>query len=185
MRPAAFLDRDGVINAEVDYLHEPEKTVILPGVAAALREIRRRGYAAIVVTNQAGVARGLYPASDIDAVHERIRELLALEGAAVDAFYYCPHHPEHSGCCDCRKPEPGMLLLAAAEHGLDLARSFMVGDRQSDLDAGRAAGCAASILVRGGYGEKIADAAAKAGVPVADDLAGAVKLFFETFAPEA
>ena len=154
MRKTAFIDRDGVINQEVDYLHEVEKTVLIPGVAAAIRKLNEAGVAAVVITNQAGVAKGYYPESDIAAVHQRIRELLAAEGAFLDGFYYCPHHPEHTGACECRKPAPGMLLKAAQELNIDLNSSMMVGDRLSDVNAGCNAGCKKSYLVRTGYGEK-------------------------------
>lgn len=149
---ACFLDRDGVVNVEVDYLHEPEKTILESGIVEALKAIHQHGFLAVVVTNQAGVARGKYPESDITAVHNRLQELLSAYNEKIDAFYYCPHHPEFSGACSCRKPEPGMLLKAAADLNIDMSKSLMIGDRVSDLDAGRNAGCAASYLVRTGYG---------------------------------
>ena len=175
---AAFLDRDGVINAEVNYLHEPDKVVILPGVAEALRMIRERGYRVIVVTNQAGVAKGYYGESDIDAVHRRIDEILAAEGAKVDEYFYCPHHPQFTGECDCRKPSPGMLLEAAEKFGIDCAGSFMVGDRLSDVEAGVRAGCSRSFLVRSGYGETVIAEQDVSGIEIADDLLDAVRMFF-------
>ena len=177
-RGAAFIDRDGTINAEVNYLHEPDKAVILPGVAEALDLIHAHGYLAVVVTNQAGIAKGMYGEADMRAVHDRIRELLA--PAAFDALYFCPHHPKFTGECSCRKPLPGMLFRAAKELDIDLARSFMVGDRVSDLGAGLAAGCARNYLVRTGYGETALTEAggAIAGAAVADDLLAAVRDFF-------
>lgn len=178
MRFAAFLDRDGVINEEVNYLHDPDKVVILPGVAEALRLIRERGYQAIVVTNQAGVAKGYYGESDVEAVHRRIDEMLAAEGAKVDGYYFCPHHPQFTGECDCRKPSPGMLLAAAEKFGIDCAGSFMVGDRLSDVEAGVRAGCSRSFLVRSGYGEKVIAEQDVSGIEIAEDLLVAVKAFF-------
>ncbi len=175
---AAFLDRDGVINEEVDYLHEVDKAVLIPGVAAAIREIRERGLKVIVVTNQAGIAKGLYSEAELHAVNRRIAELLAAEGAIWDAIYFCPHHPSHSDGCECRKPAPGMLLRAIREFGIDPARSFMVGDRMTDLEAGRAAGCARTYLVRTGYGPKTIAAEDTSSVTVVDDLAAAAADFF-------
>ncbi len=178
MNKAFFLDRDGVINVEVNYLHDPDKVELLPGVVEALRLIRARGYLALVVTNQAGVAKGYYPESDVLAVHRRISELLEAAGTGVDGFYYCIHHPDHSGPCDCRKPLPGMLLRAAAEHGVDPSGSVMIGDRLSDIGAGRAAGCRVNILVRTGYGAEVVRSGNASGVEVAEDLLDAVTRFF-------
>lgn len=174
---AFFLDRDGVINVEVDYLSDPDKVVLIPGTAAALKRLHAAGYLAVVVTNQSGVARGMYGENDVRAVHRRIDELLAREGSGIDAYYYCPHHPDHSGACGCRKPEPGMLLAAARELGIDCSRSAMVGDRPSDIRAGRAAGCAECYLVRTGYGEEVLRRGDAPGIPVAADLGEAVDRF--------
>lgn len=169
MNKAVFLDRDGVINVEVDYLHEPDKVRLEEHVVPALRLMRQKGYLLIVVTNQAGVAKGIYPESDIAPVHEKISQLLAGDGIAIDGFYYCPHHPGFTGACDCRKPAPGMLLRAAREHDVDLSRSFMAGDRMSDVNAGINAGCKKSFLLLTGYGKKAA-AEAPEGTPVAENL---------------
>ncbi len=178
MNKACFLDRDGVVNMEVDYLYEPDKVVIVPGTVEALKKLKELGFLRIVVTNQAGVARGMYEEKDIHAVHERIRELLAAEGAEIDDFFYCPHHKDFTGECDCRKPAPGMLLAAVAKHDIDVKQSFMVGDRLSDLEAGRNAGCAAVYLVRTGYGEnELAKGAIPPEYPVVDDLLAAVEDF--------
>lgn len=177
MNKAFFLDRDGVINEEVDYLYQPEKVVILPGVADALRKLRAAGFLAIVTTNQSGVARGMYSEADVAAVHRRIDELLAAENARVDAYYLCPHHPEFTGKCDCRKPLPGMLLRAVAEWDIDPAVSAMVGDRLSDLKAGRAAGCAAEYLVLTGYGQNVVQKEDVSSIRVVRDLEAAVDDF--------
>ena len=179
MRKAAFIDRDGVINQEVNYLHEADKTALIPGVGSAIRKLNEAGVAAVVVTNQAGVAKGYYPESDIALVHERIRELLAEEGAFLDGIYYCPHHEDFTGKCECRKPAPGMLLRAAEELELDCSISCMIGDRLSDVGAGHNAGCSRCFLVRTGYGEKVI--AANPVLPdyceTAEDLADAVNRF--------
>ncbi len=155
--PALFLDRDGVLIEEVEYLARPEQVRLSAGAAAAIRKVNDAGWRVVVVSNQSGVARGLFPESVLPEVHRVIADGLLVEaGASVDRFYYCPHHPtEGQGRyrveCDCRKPKPGMLRKAAAELGIDLARSWMVGDRLTDLQAGAAAGCR-TILVRTGYG---------------------------------
>lgn len=174
---ACFLDRDGVINAEVNYLHEPEKVIILPGVVDALRLLREHQCKIIVVTNQAGVAKNLYGEADILAVHQRIADLIAPFEVNIDAFYYCPHHPDHSGECECRKPMPGMLLRAAREHNIDLSQSAMIGDRLSDIEAGRNAGCKFNCLVKTGYGREVIAKHDVSGIIVADNILFAVEKF--------
>jgi D-glycero-D-manno-heptose 1,7-bisphosphate phosphatase len=180
LRPALFLDRDGVLNVEVEYLHDPAALVLLPGAAAAVAAVNRRGVPVVVVTNQAGIARGYYDEAAYRALMRRLGEALAAAGARLDADYHCPHHPEaglgpYRVACACRKPRPGMLLQAARDLGLDLRRSALVGDKLSDLEAARAAGCAA-ILVRTGYGaaEEAGARAAGAADEVHDSLAAAV-----------
>ena len=158
LSPALFLDRDGVLIEEVEYLAKLELVKLIPGAAAVVRRANDAGWRVVIVSNQSGVARGLFPESFLAEVHREIaRQLLEKTGATVDASYYCPHHPsEGQGvyriACDCRKPKPGMLLRAAQELGIDLAESWMIGDRRTDLEAGAAAGCR-TILVRTGYGE--------------------------------
>lgn len=147
-----FLDRDGVVNEERHYLHDPADAVIIGGVAAAIAAFNRRQVPVVVVSNQAGIGRGLYRASDWTSVNQRIAQLLSSEAAHVDAWYCCPHVPLDA--CSCRKPAAGMLLSAAADLSLDLARSLLVGDKESDLRAARAAGCRA-FLVRTGYGREV------------------------------
>jgi D-glycero-D-manno-heptose 1,7-bisphosphate phosphatase len=153
MRPAAFLDRDGTLNVEKNYLYRIEDWEWIPGAVDAIAQLNDAGYAVIVVTNQAGIARGLYGESDLQDLHLMVDADVRRAGARVDGFYFCPHHPEHGArvACHCRKPEPGMLLQAAADHALDLGRSFMIGDRESDIEAGRRCG-AQSLLVATGYG---------------------------------
>jgi len=151
-RAAVFLDRDGTLIEEVGHLGEPERVVVLPGVPKALRRLADEGFALVVVSNQAGIARGLFTEEAVRAVSARAAELLAGEGAPeLDGWYFCPHHPDFTGACDCRKPAPGMLRRAAEEHGLELTASWMVGDHPIDAGAARAAG-ARPILVRTGHG---------------------------------
>lgn len=135
-KPAAFLDRDGTLMEDTGYIGSPERVVLLPGVAEALRLLGAAGFERVVVTNQSGVARGLFGEPDVDRVHRELAELLAREGTAVDAFYYCTHLDD----CDCRKPLPGMARRAAAERGLDLGRSVVFGDRGGDMLMARALG---------------------------------------------
>lgn len=176
MRPAVFLDRDGTLIAEVGHLGDPSRASLLPGVPAALRRLRDAGYALVVVTNQGGVARGLFGEEAVRAVNARVAELLGEEAVLVDGWYYCPHHPEFSGACECRKPEPGMLRRAARELGLDLSASWMVGDHPGDAEAGRRAG-ARAIVVRTGHGLLPgSDHDPGPDVPVVDDLAAAAEL---------
>lgn len=156
MRRAVFLDRDGTIIQEVGYLNQPHQVELLPGAAEAIVRWNRGNVPVVVVTNQAGVARGFFPESRVNDVHRRLDELLGVRGAHIDAYYYCPHHPTagkwpYRCVCSCRKPAAGMLFNAARELNLDLRASIMVGDKYSDLVAGVTAGCRA-VLVRTGYG---------------------------------
>lgn len=154
---AVFLDRDGVINEEVNYLSEPEQLQILPTVAQAITQLNQQSIPVIVITNQAGVARGYFPESQVSLVNRALSQLLALENAKIDGFYYCPHHPiagvgQYLQDCNCRKPNPGMILKAAQDFNLDLSQCILVGDKKSDIIAGARAGCQ-TILVQTGYGE--------------------------------
>lgn len=140
-RAAVFLDRDGTINEEVGYLDRMEKLQLIPGAAEAIRWINESGMKAVVVTNQSGIARGLFDEAFVAQVHARLREMLRAEGVLIDAFYFCPHHPtegrvEYLKICDCRKPAPGMLLRAAEELRIDPNHSYMVGDTLKDIEAG-------------------------------------------------
>lgn len=155
-RPAAFIDRDGVINVERHHVFRVEDFEILPGVVQALRKLADHGYALVVVTNQAGIAKGLYSVDDYLRLTTHMRNLFAREGIVFTGVYHCPHHPHgsvpaYAVACDCRKPAPGLLLQAAAEHGLDLGRSVLVGDKTSDTAAGRAAGVRWTVLVESGH----------------------------------
>ncbi|MGH3182291.1 MAG: D-glycero-alpha-D-manno-heptose-1,7-bisphosphate 7-phosphatase, partial [Streptosporangiaceae bacterium] len=156
MRPAIFFDRDGTLNEEVGYAGRPEEFHIYPYAAEAVRRANQAGWAAVVVTNQAGVARGLFPEAAVKELHRMLAEHLAAQGAKLDGIYYCPHHPEgtvagYAEACTCRKPQPGMLLRAAHELGLNLSSSWVVGDRRYDVAMAHAAG-AKAVLVRTGYG---------------------------------
>ena len=181
MRKAFFLDRDGVINVEVDYLHRPEDVILIPGTAEALRMIHAAGFLAVVVSNQSGVARGMFGMADVKAVETRICELLKQQGDDVpDAFYYCPHHrkgtvPELTGECECRKPKPGMFLKAFSDWEIDPKQSCMIGDRMSDLHAAAAAGCAGGSLVLTGYGKNEEEQARAEGWAVEASILEAVK----------
>ena len=154
--PAVFLDRDGTINEQMGYINHISRFVLLPGVGRAIRRLNERSIPVVVVTNQSGLARGYFPASLLDEVHEKMAGQLAAEGAHIDGLYICPHHPEakqeqYRKACNCRKPKTGLLEQAAADLQLDLGNSFMVGDRWSDLKCAAAAG-ATPILVLTGYG---------------------------------
>ncbi len=158
---AVFLDRDGVLIADVDHLVAPEQIRILPRVPEALARFRAAGWRLIIATNQSVVARGWITEERLGKIHQVLRDQLRAQGAEVDAVYYCPHHPE--GCvpayrreCACRKPNPGMLLQAAREWHLDLARSVIIGDALSDVEAGRRAGCR-TVLIRTAAGRASAE----------------------------
>jgi D-glycero-D-manno-heptose 1,7-bisphosphate phosphatase len=155
-RPAVFFDRDGTLAHEVGYINHPSRFRLYPWAVDAVRLVNRAGLLAVVVTNQAGVARGYFPESVIGEVHEMLRAAMAEGGARLDAIYYCPHHPEvgeppYRQDCSCRKPRPGLLRRAADELGVDLARSFVVGDRYGDLALAWSVG-ARGVLVKTGYG---------------------------------
>lgn len=153
---AVFLDRDGTINEQMGYINHSCRFILLPGAARAIKRLNDAGIPVVVVSNQSGLARGYFPEELLDTVHDKMKRLLAEEGAHVDGIYYCPHHPEAKEerfrvTCNCRKPKPGLILRAAQEMNLDPTRSFVVGDRWSDIKT--AANCGArSILVRTGYG---------------------------------
>ncbi|MHA1728379.1 MAG: D-glycero-beta-D-manno-heptose 1,7-bisphosphate 7-phosphatase [Promethearchaeota archaeon] len=148
---AVFLDRDGTVNVEINYLHEPEKFKFLPDVPKALKLLQKNGFKLIIVTNQAGIGKGFYDHSDTRRTHEYMTKLLEKKGIHLDGIYYCPHTPEQK--CDCRKPSPGMLKLAMKEHKINSAQSWMIGDKLSDIEAGNRIGVK-TILVLTGYGRE-------------------------------
>jgi histidinol-phosphate phosphatase family protein len=134
-RPAAFLDRDGTIIRDTDYLRDPDQVELLPGAAQAIRRLNEADWPVIVVTNQSGIARGLLTEQDYERVRMRVDKLVAAEGGRIDASYHCPHHPDFTGLCPCRKPGTKMYSDAAADHDLDTAASWYVGDRLRDVTA--------------------------------------------------
>lgn len=154
-RPCTFLDRDGVLNEDRHYVHEVADFHWLPGVIEALQKLQTAGYALVVVTNQGGIGLGLYDEAAFEKLTAHMRAELAAHGVTLDGVYHCPHHPQSPSPalrppCPCRKPAPGMLQQAAIDLDLDMTRSFMVGDRSSDLAAARAAGVSQAYLVRSG-----------------------------------
>lgn len=161
---AVFLDRDGTINKYVGFLRSIDEFELLPGVADAIRAINASGYLAIVATNQPVIARGEVTCEQLREIHNKMETLLGAEGAYLDAIYFCPHHP-HKGFdgeivelkidCDCRKPKPGMLIKAAKDFNIDLSASWMIGDGENDVKAGKAAGCKTGILGTGDFGQDI------------------------------
>ncbi len=151
---AVFLDKDGTLVENVPYNVDPERITLAPGVCEALPQLHDAGYRLVIISNQSGVARGYFPESALQEVERYLRGLLDEIGVPLEGFYYCPHHPEgvvvpYAVRCPCRKPEPGMLLRAAQEHDLDLARSWLVGDILNDVQAGRRAGCRTVLIDNG------------------------------------
>ena len=162
---AVFLDRDGTINKYVGFLRNIDDFELIPGVAEAIKNINASGYLAIVVTNQPVIARGEVTVEELQLIHNKMETLLGAEGAYLDDIYYCPHHP-HKGYegeipelkidCDCRKPKPGMLIRAAHDFNIDLTQSWMIGDGENDIKAGKAAGCKTALIGKGEYGQDMA-----------------------------
>jgi D-glycero-D-manno-heptose 1,7-bisphosphate phosphatase len=160
LRPVVFLDRDGTLNEEVGYIHDVSNLNLIKGAAEAVKRLNEAGVAAVLTTNQSGVARGFYPEQHIHKLHERLVSLLAQGGAKLDAVYYCPHLPE--GCvepfncaCECRKPEPGMVTQALKEHTeYDPKRSYVVGDKSTDVELAQKCG-AKGVLVTTGFGQDV------------------------------
>lgn len=161
---AIFLDRDGTLNRYVGFLRKPEELELIDGVAEAIKRINESGYLAIVVTNQPVIARGEVSYAELQTIHNKLETLLGLQGAYIDALYFCPHHP-HRGYpgeiealkidCDCRKPKPGMLLKAAEDFNIDLSISWMIGDGENDVKAGKAAGTHTALIGNGEFGQEI------------------------------
>ena len=153
MTSAVFLDRDGVINVDHGYVSTWEQFEFLPGVPEALRELQDAGYLLVVVSNQSGIGRGYYSAADVESLNQAIAQYLdSAVGVTLSGFYHCPHHPteaegEFRRQCECRKPAPGMIRQAVLDHGIDVKTSLLVGDKDSDIEAGRAAGVAGLFKV--------------------------------------
>lgn len=183
MKPAAFMDRDGTINEQMGYINHLCRFVLLPHSAQAIRLLNENGYWTIVVSNQSGVARGYFPLDLVHSVHARMRALLEPEGASVDGIYFCPHYPggmvkEFGKTCKCRKPETGLIEQACQEFKIDLSRSYVIGDRYTDLELANRMNLT-GILVMTGYGrgdlEYIIPRSVHKPDHVAEDLLGAVK----------
>jgi D-glycero-D-manno-heptose 1,7-bisphosphate phosphatase len=187
-KKAVFMDRDGTINVEVQYLHKVEEFEFIAGVPEALKRLKEAGFLLVVVTNQSGIGRGHYDEAALDSIHEHMHEELAGYGAAIDACYFCPHHPEHAKGhylqeCACRKPLPGMLQQAAADLDIDLSQSYMVGDKLGDIEAGINAGCT-SLMVLTGYGAGHAERRPE-GVEIYPDLPAAAEAILAIEAEKA
>ena len=155
-RIAVFLDRDGTLNEEVNFIRTPDELHLIPGAAGAVRKLNDRDVVTCVISNQSGIARGFLTEEDLGPIHARLNNELSRDRARIDRIYYCPHHPTegkapYNIACSCRKPHPGMLQQGEQEFGIDLARSFVVGDRIVDVQVGIAVG-ATPILVLTGYG---------------------------------
>lgn len=174
MRKAVFIDRDGTLIDERHFIGNPDDVRFIAGSEQALRTLHNLGYALVVVSNQSGVARGLLSISDVEAVNQRIMEILSSQGIEIDGIYYCPHYAggsvaEYSIECDCRKPSPGMLLKAATELGLEIESSFVIGDKVSDVELGFNSGSTA-ILVLSGYGKKSVEKLKRKPAYIAENL---------------
>jgi histidinol-phosphate phosphatase family protein len=147
---AVFLDRDGTINEEVNYLNKEDQVKILPGSAKAIKILNEHGYKVIIITNQSGVARGYLSIQKLEEINKHLKSELLKEGAIIDAIYYCPHHPDEG--CDCRKPNTKLLERAAEDLDIDFTSSYIVGDKLNDLKTGKKVGCG-TVLVLTGYGK--------------------------------
>jgi len=173
MRRFVILDRDGTLIAERHYLSDPGQVELLPGTAAALRDLGAMGLGRVVVTNQSAVGRGFFDLGRLAEIHRRMQDLLQAEGASLDGIYFCPHLPEDE--CRCRKPRPGLIEQAARELGFLPAESFVIGDKACDVGLGRAVG-ARTFLVRTGYGARLAAEGPVDADHVTDDLPAAVRV---------
>jgi len=149
---AIFLDRDGVINKEANYLSNPEDFEFIEGSIEALKTLKRKGYLLIIVTNQAGIAKGYFTEETLKEMHEKMNLILRQNGVLLDDIFYCPHHPEFTGPCNCRKPKPGMIFKAKEKFKINLEDSFIVGDTLNDIQTGIAARCKTALVLTG-YGE--------------------------------
>lgn len=144
MNKAVFLDRDGVLIEDTNYPGDPEKIVFLPKIADAVRSLNEKGYKVIVATNQSGVARGYFTEKEVKEINKKIEKKLGKEGAKIDKFYYCPHHPDDN--CECRKPKPGMLLKAKRDFNIDFKKSYVIGDALKDVETGKKVGCKTILI---------------------------------------
>jgi len=151
MNKALFLDRDGIINVDKKHLFRVEECEFVDGIVELCQYAIKCGYIIIIVTNQAGIAKGYYTESDMHKLHEHIRLEFSKNDIEISGIYYCPHHPDYTGTCNCRKPEPGMILSAKKDHNIDLGRSILIGDKLSDAEAGDRAGVGYCLVVKGLY----------------------------------
>jgi len=183
-RPAVFLDRDGTINVEKQYLHLSTDWEWIPGAIDALVRFKSAGYLIVVISNQAGLARGYYRERDLLDLHAWVNQQLSPRHAEIDAFYFCPHHPDFSKeNCSCRKPMPGLILRAAQEWDIDISHSWMLGDKLSDVQAGFSAGCQ-NVLVQTGYGAEVSQNQLPKGIHIAKDLVEASQYILSRSQPE-
>jgi D,D-heptose 1,7-bisphosphate phosphatase len=187
LHKACFLDRDGVLIKDANYLSSVSDVHIYKSSFKALKLLKENGFKIIVITNQGGAAKGYFNEKLVNAVHKEINRKLELHGLKIDAFYYCLHNPdgvipELTKECDCRKPSPGMILKAAKDFNIDLKSSFLIGDKMSDIDAALNAGCHA-VLVKTGHGFEHVSAAIKRGIPVKANIYSAVKYYVSTNYP--
>jgi D,D-heptose 1,7-bisphosphate phosphatase len=169
--PAVFLDRDGTLMKDVDYCGDPKDVQVFEGASEALRKLKQHGFKLVVITNQSGIARGYFDEQQYKVVEREVARQVGEE--LLEATYYCPHHPNDG--CGCRKPKPELVVRAATDHGIDLSRSFFVGDKASDIDCGSNAGVR-TVLVRTGYGR---DTAASSADFVAENLSEAADIIVE------
>ncbi len=179
LQSAIFIDRDGTINEDTGYVSSPDELIIYPWAAEAVRLVNESGMKAIIITNQSGVARSLYTEQTLGSIHDHLTRELSKSGAHIDGIYYCPHHPEigdeiYRKRCECRKPRPGMLIDAARDHRIDLAASYVIGDKASDINLAAEVG-ARGALVLTGYGHETLRRRDCEPAIVADDLLDAVK----------
>lgn len=177
---AVFLDRDGTLVHDPGFLRDPDAVVLLPGAAAAIKRLNEAGFLAIVATNQSGIARGIVPLEAYHAIERRIEDLLRAEGARLDAQYFCPHLPEISGSCDCRKPGTLMFRQAAERFGIDFTRSWWVGDRLRDVEPARALGGSGILIARP---HARTDHEIEEGIVIAPSLAAAVDVILSNDGP--
>lgn len=181
MKKAAFIDRDGVLNEDREYVHRIADFALLRGSVSALRTLQQAGYLLVIITNQSGIARGLFSEEDYQELEAYMRKRLSDSGVSLDSVQYCPHLPDapvarYRRDCECRKPRPGMILAATELLDIDPAQSILVGDRRADLEAGRAAGVARCFLVRSG--RPLSDSDVLLADGVYEDLAGCVGELF-------
>jgi D-glycero-D-manno-heptose 1,7-bisphosphate phosphatase len=186
-RSAMFVDRDGTLNKDTGYVSNPDELVLYPWAAEALRLVNEAGLLTVAITNQSGIARGMYTEEILDSIHSRMIEALARDGARIDAVYYCPHHPKVGGvryriACQCRKPQTGMLDRAARELDIDLSRSFVIGDKASDIQLAENVGASGALVLTGYGAETLAHPERWPCTPkiVAENLLEAVKLILDS-----